>query len=318
MNPSANSSGVPGPIFSGDPAPVPPAETPPAGAPAPTPDPVFTPKNDDIILQPSQPAKNPALQKYKKPLIIVGIVLVVVICILLIISAVSKKSNNESANDAKVKPLVYSYINYLFFGEESDAYKDISETLDQYRISFLEISPLYADTKLFKEDKQSYFENLDKKLENLVSAYEDTYQLGMEFEGLRTFYLDFALVANIPEADLTSAFIKGGIGALNSVQDITTTSEDEQIKQYVTATNQMRKLSATFIKDAHHAGCYVNYDSTSDTVTESTPGCFKNIKFKNSETFDANYNTAQQIQLSLQQEATRELYVLIERFYNHE
>lgn len=149
MNPSANSSGVPGPIFSGDSAPVPPAETPPAGTPTPTTDPVFTPKNDDIILQPSQPAKNPALQKYKKPLIIVGIVLAVVICVLLIISAVSKKSNNDSAE-----------MDEAVFYESSLIFQNFNLLMNRYQdnIGLSPTSSIFIETpqKILFTDSSTY------------------------------------------------------------------------------------------------------------------------------------------------------------------
>lgn len=171
MNPSANSSSPSGPIFSGDPAPVPPAETPPAGAPTPTPDPVFTPKNDDIILQPSQPAKNPALQKYKKPLIIVGIVLAVVICILLIISAISKKSPVDEEAETEF---------YATVASVHGMYESVLDTYDR----LIGLSP--AGTSLEKHPENILFLSPDIYVglygdaEGVIVALEKLSQLSVE------------------------------------------------------------------------------------------------------------------------------------------
>lgn len=310
MDPTQNQSGTPGPIFSAGPSPEQPpmAGTPSGLSPSPSQNTPFSNGGGDIILQPDYYNTKP---RSKKPLIIGGIVAAVVVIALLILLPILSKKNNEVIDESKVKSAAYSYMNYLFFGEDTDTFKDATLLFSTYTI--------YADSMMTEygdENRNAYFETLNKKLDDLAISYEETYKYDLDIEAIRAFYSDFALVANDPETELMTKYIENGVESLNAIEDTTTDSTNEAIIKYVKAINQLRKIFIDAIKNAYENGCYIY--SEQNTALESISGCFQEIQFNNFGPYDETRGIMEDIEQSLSQSATDELNVLIEKFYYSE
>ena len=216
---------------------------------------------------------NAAEAKKSKRGLIIGVVVVAILALvgaIVGISFVGKGGGGQVVATKPLKEAFNSYINYVWYGKDSDEDFDIN-TLD-------EVSPYFLNVKSDGVEVDSYVIKANEKYEAFETVYHKDNFGSEEISALSDYYQDYVALPKINTEDIVKEYVSNGYEAAVSYIDKTYSVSDNNLSvityNYLLSLDRGARIILDIAVQARSQGC-VN-DNQIDYACFALPDVLRN------------------------------------------